>query len=313
MIRVSRIRDNHRCHRHRRKPTAASTKSDRALARTLLTAQAVRERAHEMLALCEAGRLGHWLFERGRLPRVAGYVTDTIRESYPGLDIPFHARWRHFAAGGHDRWAELSSRSRWPDAASCARAAFDLAIVSVLLDAGAGADWRYRLEDGSILTRSEGLAVASFEMFARGAFSADPHDKLRADASRLIRIEASDIAAGFQVTASNPLIGLEGRAALLRSLGRAAAASPSIFGTKDLPRPGGLFDHLFEMREKDAPSLPPRYLPPCSPISGRSGRLACRSAASRSATAGGTRPSSATTPPMGSSHSISSRNGSPIR
>jgi hypothetical protein len=215
-----------------------------ALACSLLTARAVRERAHEMLALGEAGALSHWRVDRTKLDRVATYVLETMRRNYPSLEIPFHARWRHFAAGGVDRWARLATRTAWPDAASRARAAFDLAIVSVLLDAGAGADWRYRSQDGSLFSRSEGLALASFDMFAKGAFSADPKDKLRADVSRLASIEASEIAEGFQVSAENPLVGLEGRAALLRALGRTVAAAPRIFATGDAARPGGLFDHL---------------------------------------------------------------------
>ena len=222
----------------------AARSSAAALALSLLTARAVRERAHEMLALGEAGALPHWRVDRTKLDRVAAYVFDTMRRNYPSLEIPFHARWRHFAAGGVDRWAKVAASTPWRDGASRARGAFDLAIVSVLLDAGAGPDWRYRGEDGSLFSRSEGLAVASFDMFARGAFSADPQDKLRADASRLIAIEASEIAKGFQASAENPLVGLEGRAALLRALGREVAAAPKNFATRDAARPGGLFDHL---------------------------------------------------------------------
>ena len=54
-------------------------------------------------------------------------------------------------------------------AAARARAAFDLAIVSVLLDAGAGPDWRYEEgRTGETFARSEGLAVASFDLFIGG-------------------------------------------------------------------------------------------------------------------------------------------------
>ena len=39
-------------------------------------------------------------------------------------------------------------------------------LVSVLLDAGAGMSWSYKsTENGRIYRRSEGLAVASLEMF----------------------------------------------------------------------------------------------------------------------------------------------------
>jgi hypothetical protein len=221
--------------------------SEAALARTLLTAHAVRERAHELLALGEADALRHWRVDRAKLESVAAYVVETMRRNYPALDIPFHARWRHFASGGTDRWAKLEATAPWPDASSRARSAFDLAIVSVLLDAGAGPDWRYRGDEGAALSRSEGLAVASFDMFAQGAFSADPREKLRADASRLAAIDASKLARGFQVSATNGLVGLEGRAALLRALGRAVSSAPGIFAKQDDPRPGGLFDHLAEM------------------------------------------------------------------
>jgi hypothetical protein len=45
------------------------------------------------------------------------------------------------------------------------------------------------------------------------------------------------------------LIGSAARADLLRRLGVTVAAKPEIFGTKDAPRPGGLFDHLAALAE----------------------------------------------------------------
>ena len=241
-----------------------------AVARTLLTAHAVRDRSHELLALGEAGRLLHWRVEPGRMPAVADYVIETMKEKYPSSDIPLHARWRHFTAGGRDRWAEIEARAPWPDSSGRARAAFDLAIVSVLLDAGAGPQWHYVTDDKTILARSEGLALASFDMFASGAFSADPPDPLRADASRLSTLEASDIARGFQVGPDNPLVGLEGRTALLRALGRQIAAAPNIFGLHDQPRPGGLFDYLAETKRENgmlrAPSILETVLAHLGPI-----------------------------------------------
>ena len=198
-----------------------------------------------MLALGEAGKLDHWTVHMDRLPAAAAFVADVVREQYPTLEVPFHARWRHFVSGGVDLWAERAATHGWPDREARARAAFDLAITSVLLDAGAGPTWTYEdAETGLTSARSEGLAVASFRMFESGAFSADPEDPLRADASVLSAITAEDLAAGFQVTAANPLVGLEGRAALLRRLGDQCAARPDLFDLKDSPRPGGLFDLL---------------------------------------------------------------------
>jgi hypothetical protein len=214
---------------------------DQAL--SLLSARAVRERAHRMRALCEDRKLQHWRTDESRLGAVADYVVEAIWDNYPLLNIPFHARWRHFAVGGHDRWAALEARADWKDAAEKARAAFDLAIISVLLDAGAGPDWRYRDAQGSILSRSEGLAVASLDMFASGAFSSDSNEPLRADAERLRSVTSDGLARGLQVSETNPLIGLEERARLLNALGEICLAART-FSLEDRARPGGLFDNL---------------------------------------------------------------------
>jgi hypothetical protein len=211
-------------------------------ARYLLTPAAVRERAHEMLALAVEGQISEWVVDLTQLEPAADRVAGVIRQQYPSLEVPFHARWRHFVVGGRDLWAELASRQDWTDPKQKARAAFDLAITSVLLDAGAGPAWRYT--DGqtsSVTSRSEGLAVASLRLFQGGALSA-VDDPLRADA--LAGLTTQTLAKGFQVTDANPLLGLEGRADLLRRLGEQAIARPDLFALKDTPRPGGLFDAL---------------------------------------------------------------------
>lgn len=205
--------------------------------------ETIRARCHALLALAERDELPHFTFDPDRLPAAADYVTETIRQNYPDLRIPYHARWRHFGAGGVDRWGALAARLEGEDAAAIARRRFDLCVVSVLLDAGAGPDWSYTEPDGTRTTRSEGLAVASLHAFADGLFSSDPADPLRVDALALEGMRTEDLAAAFQHGPGNPLEGLEGRAALMRNLGAALRQAPALFGTTP-PRPGGLFDHL---------------------------------------------------------------------
>src|SRR5207247_421624 len=161
-----------------------------------------------------------------RLDDATNLVRATTLKNYPSLNVPFHSRWRHFFYHGEDRWGAIANTKAWRDVAQRARAEFDLAIISVLLDAGAGPGWRYRdSATGTSIGWSEGLALASLEMFVLGIFSSNPDEPLRADADALQRLSAEKLRAGFQTSDDNPLIGIEGRAALLRSLGNAIAVT----------------------------------------------------------------------------------------
>ena len=212
----------------------------------LLSADAVRERAHALLAKAERGKLAHFAVKPKRLSDAADLVAEVTREAYPDLDVPYHSRWRHFVVAGADRWAALAATLD-ADRDEVARIRFDLAVTSVLLDAGAGERWRYLESGGTVLARSEGLALASFDLFRSGAFSDVPDAPLWADATALARLEVVTLARGFQVTEDNPLVGLEGRAALLRRLGAALTAAPDLFGGPDRSGPGrvgNLYDAL---------------------------------------------------------------------
>jgi hypothetical protein len=225
-------------------------------ARSLLSAAAVRERAHEMLAIALDGGLEHWSVRMDRLEPTARFVAGVIRDRYRDLAVPLHARWRHFTLDGRDLWAQATRATGPADQAGLGRAAFDLAITSVLLDAGAGPGWSFADPSGARLGRSEGLALASLRLFEAGWLSADPGDPLRADAAALAALEPAVLGAAYQVTAANPLVGLEGRVALLNRLGAQARARPDLFARRDAARPGGLFDVLAEQARAGGGRLP---------------------------------------------------------
>jgi Protein of unknown function (DUF1688) len=213
--------------------------SPECAAAVLRTTTAIRDRAGQLLLRARAGDSRWFTVDDDELPTAAQAVADVTRSRYPDLAIPFHSRWRHFEAGGVDRKTALDVL----DGPERARAMIDLAVVSVLLDAGAGPDWRYD-EDvtGQSFTRSEGLGVASWHAFTSGLFSGDEAHPLRVDAIGLRNLTEERLATAFQVSQSNPLVGLDGRVSLLRRLGDALAARPETFGR--LARPGGLFDAL---------------------------------------------------------------------
>jgi hypothetical protein len=212
----------------------------------LRSARAVRERAQAMLALAERDALAHFRVDWSRLPAVVDRVLAVTRARYPDpAAIPPHARWRHFDAGGVDRLSALDARLRDLPVDEALRARFDLVVTSVLLDAGAGPRWSYR-EPGTdrVLTRSEGLAVASLHAFLAGTFSSDPRRQpLRADADGLRGVTEESLARAFQAE-DGSLAGLAGRAQLIRRLGEVVAASPRYFGGGPGARVGNLADHL---------------------------------------------------------------------
>jgi hypothetical protein len=169
------------------------------------------------------------------------FNADGFQRDFVGdyASIPPHGRWQHFEVGGRPRVTQLLQA--WPteiDNQERARRLIDLFLVSVLLDAGAGTKWSYKSkESGKVYNRSEGLAVASLEMFKVGAFSSDPKQPHQVDAAGLHKVNVETLAKGMQVSDSNPMSGLEGRAGLLMRLA-SALQNEEIFGVDG--RPGNM-------------------------------------------------------------------------
>jgi hypothetical protein len=202
----------------------------------LRSTQGIRERCGMLFELALADQLPHFRLDLGQLERTADYVIEVMKAAYPDLQVPFHSRWRHFEAGGVARshiFDQLSSLEK-------ARSKFDLVIPSVLLDAGAGARWQYRAATGQIFERSEGLGIASFDIYIEGGFSSG-ENPWQTDAIGLQGLTVERLAAGFQVSDENPLVGLEGRLQLMQRLGEVITRSPHLFNSQRL---GNLVDYL---------------------------------------------------------------------
>jgi Protein of unknown function (DUF1688) len=187
--------------------------------------------------------LQHFSIDLGKLSATAQRVAAVTKAAYPSLAIPVHGRMNHFRAGGIDRVAFLDAKiaSEGMTADDRARTWIDLVVVSVLLDAGAGDVWKFHEQaSGQRIGRSEGLAVASFHAFTNGLFSSSSHP-LRVDANALQSLDAKKLRDAFQVSVDNPLEGCDGRIELVKKLGDALLASPTLFPGG---RPGGLLDAL---------------------------------------------------------------------
>lgn len=122
-------------------------------------------------------------------PEKCAEVAKRVAElAAPQSHIPFHSRWRHF--DGDALRAKLAQEH---DAMEVARRLLDVVVVSVLLDAGAGAKWAFTTPSGRRVGRSEGLAEAALAMFEAGLFSADKSDLLRVDGEALSALTADEL------------------------------------------------------------------------------------------------------------------------
>ncbi|GAB1542438.1 URC4/urg3 family protein [Scytonema sp. NUACC21] len=223
----------------------ANQEDARELIAYLRSPTAIRERCQQIYAMTIEGNSRHFYCDLNALEQVADYTIEVLREEYPNLAIPFHSRWRHFEAGGVPRLSRLDKQLAGLISLEKAITKFDLVITSVLLDAGAGDKWYYDEKETQLrFKRTEGLAVASFQMFCEGTFSSARHKApLQVNAERLQALTEKELADGFGVNAENPLVGLSGRLKLLQKLGESLVSLPQIFGEKN-PRVGNIVNYL---------------------------------------------------------------------
>lgn len=207
----------------------------------ILSTPAIRERCKKLFEFNLAGK-GHFDYHPEKWDEVVTYVHQVILENYPDLNIPFHSRLAHFRPGGINRldWPELGMNKLSPT--QKVRMLIDLIIPSVLLDAGAGNEWKWQeIRSGKTFSRSEGLGVASFHMFLNKRFSSI--DAIQTDTQGLLSLSLEDLEQDFHVTADNPLVGSKGRLHLLHSLGNTMRNAPNVFQNM---RPSDLLDLFLE-------------------------------------------------------------------
>lgn len=220
-----------------------------ASVRELRDPRSIRERCQRVLEAGLRGELSHFAVDLARLPDAAKITAELTRERYPDLNVPPHSRFGHFDAGGVPRLAALMAQIADREPREQARILVDVVVTSVLLDAGAGMAWRYyEHETEQRISRSEGLAVASLAWVKRGGLSSRGRAyEVDARGLELVSVRALELA--FQVTAENPLVGVEGRVHLLRALGETLRARPDVFGSG--ARLGNLVDALWARAQGD--------------------------------------------------------------
>lgn len=204
----------------------------------ILSPQGIRARAQQIYQLALEGKT-HFEIHEHKLTEVSDFVLQVIAENYPDKNVPYHSRWRHYEVGNQSQLKQLRAIEQPLTPIERARLGLDLILPSVLVDAGAGPDWQYSSSNSVTVGRSEGLGLASLDMFLEGGLS--HRKKVEATAAGLKAVSVESFSEHFNVSNDNPLLGVEGRVQLLRSLGEAILAQPTIFPNQ---RPGDLVDYV---------------------------------------------------------------------
>lgn len=219
----------------------------------LLKIKSVRAKTSPVFELALKNELNYFDVNLDNIGKVLKYVVNVIQRDF-GTEyskIPPHGRWNHLNAGGELRIEELISK--WEesgiDSIEIGRKLIDLIVFSVLIDAGAGNDWKYKeIGTGKEFNRSEGLAIVSIDLFKSGSLSEDEADPYKVSGSKLIDFTKEELVKAFQITEKNKLTGEEGRLNLLRNLGKSLVDN-EIFGKDN--RPGNMIDYLFNKFGKE--------------------------------------------------------------
>ena len=208
------------------------------LTKFILSPQGIRARAQQIYQLALDGKT-HFEINAHKLTEVSDFVLQVINENYPDNNVPYHSRWRHYEVGNQSQLKQLRAIENPLTPIERAKLGLDLILPSVLVDAGAGPDWQYSSSNSVTVGRSEGLGLASLDMFLAGGFS--HQKKIETTAAGLKAVSQESFSEHFKVSNNNPLLGVEGRVQLLRSLGEAILSQPNIFPNQ---RPGDLVDYV---------------------------------------------------------------------
>jgi len=199
----------------------------------------IRSRCNKVFEYASTNENSHFKIDMSKMDDTVTLVVDTIKKNYPDLKVPYHSRWSHFRPGFVEK---LTAQWHCDPVEKCRRL-LDLSTVSVLLDAGAGNQWKYVDHDGETFSRSEGIAIATANMFLDGNFSSDPAFHHRVNAHGLLSLTEKEFERGFQIRSGNPMNGSKGRFKLLRRLAKALQSNPEFFG-HELARPGNIVDYV---------------------------------------------------------------------
>ncbi len=226
----------------------------------LMTAEAIREQANNVLEAAVSGKLASVSVDLEKMPQLVERASQVMEAAYPDLQIPPSGCWRYLEADGIDRWGMLANARSFGSPEELVCSAADLAIVIHTMSVPLHPEWRWvDPVSGNPHAGREAIALAALSMFAAGSFSAEPADPLRADAHALIRLEEAEIVEALKLDRNRDATSIQSITGALHRLGETIGLRPDLFEQNDDLRPGCLAE-TYLREHGDTPILLPDVL-----------------------------------------------------
>ncbi len=219
----------------------------------LLEPREIRRRSFVLYDNLIKNKSDYFTLDEKKWGYVLSLLVNVMKERFPSAKnnqdfirlIPPHSRLRHFEVSGKILWHEFNDLKE-KNLHEWGRTMFDLVMMSALLDAGAGAKWKYESKElKETFIRSEGLGVATFEMFRKGLFSSDPEkNPHQVSFKKLMSLTEEELKNAFQDSPEHPLEGLSSRLELMCAWGKLGYENKKMFGDLPNDRPGRIFDWM---------------------------------------------------------------------
>ncbi|ORX52807.1 DUF1688-domain-containing protein [Hesseltinella vesiculosa] len=185
---------------------------------------------------------------------------------YQGMpdQMPMYGQWYRFGCHGQIKTLLQSWQGVSPLAQT--QRLVDLFVVASALDVESVSrqrSWHYKDPKTSrAIGGSQGIAMATLDLFKAGAFSCDPQDPFRVDGEKLKTPgQPTHFRVSLQPKSASHLPGLEDRLSLLQHIGHVLQSQPCFRGDQGTSfRPGHFIDYLLDhhatIHTKKGPLIP---------------------------------------------------------
>jgi GTP cyclohydrolase II len=211
----------------------------------LYSLQNIYENSEKIFMKIINGNSKYFIFNKNNYELLESKIEKELNENYKkNKKFINHSRLNHFEYNKKDYFKILHDENWKTDKIEKLRRSTELIIISCLLDAGAGDNWKYySIKTNEFHKRSEGLGLCTLQMYEDGLFSSDPANPYMVNAYGLKNLSLQKFMNYFQINDNNDLIGITNRYSIIKKLSLILESNTDYYGYES-PRLGNIVDFI---------------------------------------------------------------------